>query len=515
MALRSIDISGACQMGTTGSELSLSLPRAAASKLMQHPLLAGVVPVRQRVVHTYYDTADQRLRRERVVVRYGKSDATVWRFDSQGSRETRRSEWELLGVPGALDFSRVGDSALRQVLESLQPDLRVAFAARFNRNSWQLDAGDGVRIGLALERGWIEVEGRRHTICELKLELLSGTAADLFSTAAALQADLPLHPEPVSRFQRGYRALVSEPMPVVKAMPIDTNGAMTVTAAFRAIGVACLHHLQSNEQGLHESDNPEFVHQARVAIRRLRSAIRVWKKLLPEDFATDFDPRWQALARHLGETRNWDVYRAETLPTIVAAFPESAYGDHLLQHAWERSVSNRVAARRALKSIDYSRLLLGFTAALLALPDDDCRRLDAFAPRCLDKRTRQVLRMAELAQGGDAAARHRLRVAYKRLRYTLEFFAPLFPGEPMRRYHLAASGLQEVLGQLNDLAVAGELTREALPGKLGEPVCDWLEGRTEGLLPELDHLLDEFRQQQAPWKTVAGRVPCTEEAVAA
>ncbi|HNC50968.1 MAG TPA: CHAD domain-containing protein [Accumulibacter sp.] len=501
-------------MGTE-SELRLSLLPAAASRLIRHPLLAKVEPVRRHVVHTYYDTADQRLRRERVVVRYGKGEATVRRFASLGSRQTQRSEWELLGVPGALDFSQVDDSALRQLLETVQPELRAAFTANFHRRAWHLEPGDGVRIGLVLDRGWIGVNGTRQTICELRLDLLSGVAADLFSTAAALQADLPLHPEPVSRFQRGYRALVSEPTPVVKAMPIDTSGAMTVTAAFRTIGLACLNHLQSNEQGLHESDNPEFVHQARVAIRRLRSALRVWRKLLPDEFATSFDPRWQALARHLGETRNWDVYLAETLPTIVAAFPESACADHLQQHAWERSASNRLAARRALKSFDYSRLLLGFTGALLALPDDDSRRLETFAPRCLDKRARQVTRMADLAQGGDAAARHRLRVAYKRLRYTLEFFAPLFPGESMRNYHLAASNLQEVLGQLNDLAVAGELTREALPGKLGDPVCDWLLQRTDSLLPKLNHLLEEFRQQPAPWQKGAGTAHGVQEVVAA
>lgn len=498
-----------------GNELSLSLGLAAARRLMKHPLLADVEPVRERIVHTYFDTADQRLRRERVVVRYGGNEASVRRFASQGSSQTQRREWPLLGAPGALDFSRVDDAALRQLLESVQPELRAAFTASFNRRTWQLEPSDGVRIGLALDRGWIEAERRRQSVCELKLELLSGVAADLFTTAAVLQAELPLHPEVVSKFQRGYRALVSEPMPVVKAMPIDTNGAMTVTAAFRAIGVACLHHLQSNEQGLHESDNPEFVHQARVAIRRLRSAIRVWRPLLPEEFASNFDPRWQALARHLGETRNWDVYRAETLPAIVAAFPETSSADHLQQHARERCASNRVAARRALKSIDYSRLLLGFTAALLALPDDGYLRLDVFAPRCLAKRARQVRRMAELAHGGDAIARHRLRVAYKRLRYTLEFFAPLFPGETMRNYHLAASSLQEVLGRLNDLAVAGELTREALPGKLGEPVCRWLEARTEELLPELNQLLDEFRQQPAPWKKAAGIASPAEEFVAA
>ena len=102
---------------------------------------------------------------------------------------------------------------------------------------------------------------------------------------------------------------------------------------------------------------------------------------------------------------------------------------------------------------------------------------------------------------GDAASRHRLRVAYKRLRYALEFFAPLFPGAALRDYHVAASGLQEMLGKLNDLAVAAELTAEALPDQDGEAIRSWLEGQSERLLPELGALVGAFRQQAVPWKT--------------
>jgi len=164
-------------------------------------------------------------------------------------------------------------------------------------------------------------------------------------------------------------------------------------------------------------------------------------------------------------------------------------------------VSNREAARASLKSVDYSRLLLEFTAAVLALPEGKARRLAAFAPRCLEKRAQQVGQLAEEALSGDAASRHRLRVAYKRLRYALEFFAPLFPGAALRDYHVAASGLQEMLGELNDLAVAMELTAEALPDEHGEAVRGWLERQSERRLPELGALVSAFREQAAPGGT--------------
>jgi CHAD domain-containing protein len=189
------------------------------------------------------------------------------------------------------------------------------------------------------------------------------------------------------------------------------------------------------------------------------------------------------------------------LPSIFAAFPESDVAVRLSRYATARCASNREAARASLKSFDYSRLLLEFTAAVLALPEGKVRRLDAFAPRCLEKRADQVGQLAEEALRGDAASRHSLRVAYKRLRYALEFFAPLFPGQTLRDYHVAASGLQEMLGSLNDLAVAAELTAEALPDEAGEAIRRWLEGQSERLLPELGARVGAFREQVAPWRT--------------
>lgn len=58
------------------TELNLSLTPGVASRLAKHPLLTAAKPIRQRVVNTYYDTADQRLRRERVIVRHGRQGAT-------------------------------------------------------------------------------------------------------------------------------------------------------------------------------------------------------------------------------------------------------------------------------------------------------------------------------------------------------------------------------------------------------------------------------------------------------
>lgn len=486
------------------TEIKLSLPPRAAAKLTAHPLLAGIKPLRQKLLNTYYDTPDLQLQRERVAVRYRKKGwqwlLTVKCAAPSAGGLARRNEWEVPGLPGEFDFSHVDDKKLRHRLEALRAELTPVFTTDFTRNAWLLEPQPGVRIELALDRGRIDAAGRHESICELELELLEGHEDALFAAASLLQAVLPLHPEAASKAERGYRLFADAPLQAAKALPAAIDAKMSAVAAFRVVALSCLAHLQGNEKGVHASDAPEFIHQARVAIRRLRSAIRVWKPLLPLDFVTDFDPRWRTLASRLGETRNWDVFVTETLPPLSEAFPTHAEIGRLSRHAVRRAAKSRKDARAALKSADYSRLLLEFTAALLALPESTAPTLEAFAAPCLSKRAKRVLKLAKEARGADAPARHRLRVALKRLRYTLEFFTPLFPSPRLHPYHQAAAHLQDLLGRMNDLVVAIQFIDLALAGGKGDVARGWLIERSELLLQQVSHSLSAFLEQEKPWK---------------
>ena len=88
----------------------------------------------------------------------------------------------------------------------------------------------------------------------------------------------------------------------------------------------------------------------------------------------------------------------------------------------------------------------------------------------------------------------------KRLRYALEFFAPLFPGRRMLNYHLATTHLQDLLGQMNDHVAATQFTDEALPGGKGRFVDDWLAARNERMGQKLGKSLTGFLKLEAPWK---------------
>lgn len=487
----------------TETEIKLSLSARSANELAKHVLLNGVAPQRQLLINTYYDTPDNRLRSQRVVVRHRQKGElcllTVKTAPELTAGLARRSEWEFPSPVGEFDFSQVDRGAIRALLESARSELRPVSTTRFRRDSWLLDPRTGVRIELALDRGWIEAGGRREAIREIELELLTGSLADLFAVVADLQASVPLHPEVLSKSERAHRLLLGQPLSAVKSLPVSLDAEMPSIAAFRTIALACLGHLQSNEKGVCESDDPEFVHQARVAIRRLRSAIRLWQPLLPEEFVVRFDPLWRDLGTKLGETRNWDVFRAETLPILGEIFSGSDL-ERLSRRAVRNCASSRRNTRNALRSPEYGRLLIGFTAAVLGMATAGTGKLGVFVPRCLTRRAKRVKERARAAAGSDVAARHRLRVAFKQLRYALEFFTPILSAPYLNRYLQAATALQELLGRLNDLAVAAQLTAEALPERKGEAIEHWLATRSESLLPEFRRLIDEFQQQRAPWK---------------
>ncbi|MQM32398.1 MAG: inorganic triphosphatase [Candidatus Accumulibacter phosphatis] len=488
------------------TEIKLSIPASAARRLPTHPVLADTPSHRQKLINTYYDTPDRRLEAKRIAVRYRKK-GTEWLLTVKNQAPSpgglaQRNEWEVPSQPGDFDFSHVDTPKLRSFLEAATSELVPVFTTDFTRLSWLLAPNEGTRIEVALDRGKIDADGRQETICEVELELLEGSVADLFAVAIALQKDLPLHPETPSKAERGYR-LAANPANTanapVRAAEAKLQLGMSSIAVFCSTAFACLVQLQGNERGARESNDPGFVHQARVSIRRLRSAIRLWKPLLPVEYVSDFDPRWSALAGQLGDTRNWDVFLTEVLPPISKAFPDHSDVHAVAKQAAIQLAACRKAAQAAITSPDYSQLLLEFTAATIALPEKKKPALTVFAPRSLNKRAKKVAELATKTKDSDPEARHDLRKALKRLRYAIEFFAPLFPARRLQRYQQSATGLLDLLGRMNDFTVAEHLVAEALPGHHSDLVRAWLAGRNDLLLGQLDAMLSEFLSHPAPW----------------
>lgn len=494
------------------TELKLRLPPGGAARLLRHPLLAGSAPQRQRLLNTYYDTPDLELLGQRMALRHRRKGwdwlLTVKTANPASGGLARRNEWEAKVAPGQFDFSHVDDGDLRRWLQKRTPRLEAAFTTDFTRLAWIVEPAPGTRIEIALDRGTIQSKGQRETLGELELELLAGPETALFALARELSTALgerqALHPVAASKAERGYALFTGRRSPPQKARPAPLETNLTPLAACRSAALDCLQHLQANEAGAQRGDSPEYVHQVRVAIRRLRSLLKLFAPVLPQAFRQRWTGPWRDLGRGLGEARNWDVFLSETLPPLNAAFPGAAELTRLERHANSRSQAAHLAVRRLLGSPAYSRLLLEFSADLFALGEEPTgqRPLADFAARRLDRRARQASRLARNLAELDHAGRHRLRIAFKKLRYAIEFLAPA--GGNGAPYAQSLARLQEHLGRLNDLATARELLAPTLPARPGL-VMGWLGGRSDLLLEELPAFLEDFLAQTALWEKSPGK----------
>lgn len=488
-------------------ELKLALPESAQRALLRHPaLLEAAGRLGTQLVSVYYDTPDLTLHRRGIALRLRRqSGAWLQTIKCSGRDEgglTTRPEWET-PYSGHFDFSPIDDQAIREYLERprIRRHLVPLFETRFRRTTWQFEG-----LQLMLDRGWIVSSGRREAISEIELELSQGHASSLFALAERLAARLPLTPAMLSKAERGYRLYQQLPSAPSKAgdLPMDGKALAQLPplAVFRIIAFACMTHMQSNHAGAILSDDPEYIHQMRVAVRRLRACLRLFAPLLAPQFAETVLPPLRALMGRLGEVRDLDVLLSEIVGPVVAALPDEPRLAALAGIVTDRRHGARLETAKALQSAHYGQMLLRLAALLHQETETDNEAqapvtVSDFTAEQLQRLTRKVRKLARGADPGDPASLHALRIGIKRLRYALEFFAPLADGKNRRQAASQLADIQATLGQLNDLANAGRLLmdcagddlhlREAvtLVGGWHGPHHTWLQEQIPPLLTKL------------------------------
>lgn len=435
-------------------ELKLDLAPAAVAALKTAGLLPGSPPaVRQRSI--YFDTPDHDLAAAGLSLRIRqtaeKRIQTVKEATSKAAGLFARPEWEK---PVAADRPDLDDTPLPARLGAKARALAPAFTVSVRRRTWLIDEA-GARIELVIDQGAILAAGRRIPVSECELELEAGPPAALFSLARRLNDAAPLALGVTTKAERGYRLLAAAAA-AYKAEPVALDEGMTAGQAFQAVALSCIRQFRLNEDLVLATRGPEPLHQARVALRRLRSAFSIHRALLDEDAAALRDGlKW--LAATLGEARDLDVLldRAPDGPLLaqIRAAREAAH--------------DRAAA--ALGSPRARTLMLDLAAWLhhgdwLTDPRTRAAR-DAparlFASSALARYRRKVVRAGSGLATMEDEARHALRKDAKKLRYAADFFAPLFAEEAVskrrRRFAAALEDLQDQLGDLNDLSAAPAL----------------------------------------------------------
>jgi inorganic triphosphatase YgiF len=443
-------------------ELKLQLDAKTARALVKHPLLANQKPQTALLLNTYYDTPKLSLHKRLIAVRYRKKGeqwlCTVKTAEPSSGGLSQRGEWETPAAPGSFDFSHVDNDRLRKFLEKRKEKLEAVFTTDFKRQTWDIAFGES-QIELALDRGKIESCGRQEKICEIELELLAGKTADLFGLALELQKTLHLRPSIPSKAERGYNLFLNRPLTPFHAQPVSINKKMTPIEAFRIIALNCLEQFQRNEAGILASDDPEFVHQARIAIRRLRSAIQLFRGNLPLDTTPITLSRWRLIARQLGEARDWNVLLTETVPALQRSLPANCIDlIQLRSDALEKFNASMKALRSSLQ--DFSGAELEFTSEIIRGNSYSNVRLN----KILEKKLCNLWNHARLLYSRlrklSSSERHHFRVKLKQLRYGCSFLPSSTPQSLSPKKLKNVILLQEILGKQNDLVNAERLISE-------------------------------------------------------
>jgi inorganic triphosphatase YgiF len=435
------------------------LDRFAASGLLGEPARVES----QRSV--YFDTRARDLFQSGFTLRIrtvGSARTQTIKATGASASVFARPEWEqpLDGDEPVVDHT----TPLAAQFDLAPGDLQPHFAVDVERTTWKVKQ-DGADVEVVLDRGLIIAGTRQTTIGEIELELKDGAPEALFTLARRIEAIVPIRFGVMSKAERGFRLIDAEQM-VFKAEPVELDREMRVAKSFRTVALACLRHHRLNEDVLRVRQNPEALHQARVALRRLRSAFSLYRDLLQDDESVRLKGELKWLAGVFGKARDVDVLLAR------ASRPELVEWLKTARAARYREVFEALddGRGRALMLDLHQWLHCG---AYLSSPPAELhdRPVTDFAEAVLDRERRKLKKHGRALAKIDDEERHEARKDAKKLRYAAEFFATLFDDKRGARRHkrftAAMAALQDELGTLNDLVsaphVLGEIGLEDHP----------------------------------------------------
>jgi triphosphatase len=288
---------------------------------------------------------------------------------------------------------------------------------------------------------------------------------------------IDIEPEPVSRTS------VERPR-AVKAQPSFLPKDIEAADAYRLTLLQCKWHLTANMPAVVELRDMEGMHQLRVGLRRLRVALASFGGEFRTPQLEAIRLRAKSLANRLAPARDFDVFAEELFePAATANGALDAFevlrkrAQAARGKAWDDAVTQvsghgfRIFMSDLGEAID-RRIWLGSslghphaTKGLLAFESPAMKLGD----RMLTHRSKNARKRARHLESLSDVERHGLRIALKKLRYTAEFFSPFYEKEQVAKFLARLSRMQDILGALNDVAVARKTLDELVAAGDGAP----------------------------------------------
>ena len=448
-------------------------------------------------VTAYFDTPAGNLRKAGFSLRIRRRGKGFWQTVKHRGAEaggfSSRAEWEKALTAPELDFAALASTPVGALLSKRDMKKRLTRVSetRVRRTTWLVDRGSS-QIEVILDEGEVVSGDRQEPISEIELELKRGSRGDLFALAREISSKVALRMGVNSKSERGFRLLEGHKERARKAQRVRLDAGMNVADAFATIVQSCLRHFRLNEPLISPGNQGGALHQARVALRRLRSAFSLFRPAVADGELERLAGELRHFANLLGEARNLDV---------MLASPGRGRDDRRRLREQRDIAYGRVAV--ALVGPRLPCLILDIVAWA---ETGEWRESEAargpilpFSVDRLDRRWKRVRRQAKSFDSLDAERRHQLRIDIKKLRYTCEFFAGLVPksrrGE-CKAFLGRVEEIQESLGKLNDIETARRLAQELGTGTDQEAA----EQDAQALLRMTGHNLKALRAMKPYWR---------------
>jgi inorganic triphosphatase YgiF len=455
-------------------ELKFQVPPAARERVRRAVATSSAAVTRLQAV--YADTADDRLANEAMALRLRK-EGRVWvqTLKGRGDGLMQRLEDEhrlppQRGEP-ALDPLRHAGSAAGERLQALLADgaeLRPVYRTDVRRTHRLVRSG-GALIEIAFDEGHISADKRRLAVCEIEFELKSGPPQALIALASRWVGRHGLWLDVRTKSERGHRlARGLQTVPAVRAARVSLDKGASTGEAFGTIVQAALAQILPNAAEVAGgSGQPEHLHQLRVGLRRLRSALRLFGGWSGDVGAAQaLEQALREPFNRLGATRDQDALAAWLLPALAAAggpplpaLPAAAEDPASVLHEPAFTLAVLQALLMATTSAMGTAAAASATsggAADAGPAEEPPPRLREAARRALQRSWRKAMAGAETFAAAEVEAQHRTRKQLKRFRYGAEFVIDLFPGKATARTLSALRKALDALGAYNDALVAEE-----------------------------------------------------------
>lgn len=283
-------------------------------------------------------------------------------------------------------------------------------------------------------------------------------ALEALFTAAGVLADVfPVFPTLTDGYARACTPDQSNA--AVRASRIDLSHAQNPHDALIEACASIAVQWFGNEAGVRGGAGPEYVHQMRVALRRLKTLLKTFPRWIDDAWARTIAPDLDWLGSLLGQVRDLDVFVDTTLPALAQADADGGAWEGLQAKAAARRDEARAQVAAALRTRRYALLALAWLRWLamqrvstgpIAMVD---KGLEDYGRKRVKKHFKR-LRAKPALTSLTPAERHRRRIEAKRLRYTLEFFESLASRKTRRKVAKQLGRIQSVLGDGSDAATA-------------------------------------------------------------